>query len=176
MRIQHAAGLMLLSAASSCAAPGAGRDATLTTRRATLGVRTSVPEPEVAEQMELEFNVRWEGRYVDHVDAGGAAALAGVQQGDVLLSIDDMTLFSEDDLVDFLSVTEPGEEVLLELKRGGETNVSRVRATLGSQQSPIADQPVLDWQYASLVQLPRALEVARAEKKKVLVGLSGAET
>ena len=126
--------------------------------------------------MELTFNVRWEGRYVDHVDAGGPAALAGVQQGDVLLSVDDITLFSNDDLVDFLSVSDPGQEVLLELKRAGEPNAKSLRATLGSEPSPIADEPAFDWQYASLAQLPRALETARAENKKVLVGLSGAET
>ncbi len=39
-----------------------------------------------------------------------------------------------------------------------------------------AKEPRMNWQYASLAQLESALEEARAQKKKVLVGLSGAET
>lgn len=176
MKVHHAIGLLLLTAMPSCTAPGTGRDGALATRRATLGIRTSVPEAGLAEKLGLTLNARREGRYVDHVAAGGPAALAGVRQGDVLLSVDEITLFSGDDLADFLGVSEPGQRVVLKLKRAGEPNARSLSATLGSEPSPIADEPTFDWQYASLAQLPRALEAARVENKRVLVGLSGAET
>lgn len=144
--------------------------------RATLGASTSVPSKELGEAMALTFNVRWEGRVIDELKADGPAAQAGLREGDVLLSMDGITLFSSDDIADILRVATPGKDVPVTLKRAGSTEVTEAKLKLGSESVPSASKPQLDWQFASLAQLPRALEVARAEKKKVMVGLSGAET
>ena len=126
--------------------------------------------------MGLTFNVRWEGRLIDEVEPGGAAADAGLREGDVLLAMDDVTLFSADDIADLLRVSNPGRSVKVRLKRSGTTEISEAVVVLGSESVPSGSAHAIDWQFASLAQLPRALEVARAQKKKVLVGLSGAET
>jgi serine protease Do len=148
------------------------------TTRASLGATTAVPPKELAEEMELVFNVRWQGRLVEEIDPGGAADRAGLEPGDVIMRLGANVLYSQDDLDDYLSLHEPGDEVRATIKRGGSKQTEELAIALGGEQtsSSAAGSPGIEWQYASLAQLPDALEQARAEKKKVLVGLSGAET
>ena len=143
-------------------------------RTAALGVTTSVPPEELAREMELEHKVRQQGRLVESVDAGSAAAKAGIRSGDVLLELGDLTLYSQDDIDDFLSVSEPGTPVRATLIRDGTSEREELSVTLGTGAARATD--TIEWQYASLVPLPDALDQARAENKKVLVGLSGGET
>lgn len=175
MKVITTLGLCALGAGCS-STPAPQSDSIGTTSIASLGLRTSVPSQELGEEMGLTFNVRWEGRIIDEVTPGGAAEKAGVKSGDVLLAIDGITLFSQDDISDFLAVSSPGQEVSVELKRVGKGDAEELRVTLGAESAPLAREPELGWQFASLAQLPKALELARAEKKKVMVGLSGAET
>ncbi len=141
---------------------------------ATLGVSTSIPSEELAQAMGLEFQVRQQGRMVESVADRSAAATAGVRVGDVLLRLGEVTLYSQDDIDDYVSIHEPRAQVLATLVRSGTREREELVITLG--QGPARPSGTLRWQYASLAQLPAALEQARAEKKKVLVGLSGAET
>lgn len=78
--------------------------------KATIGVSTSVPPSELAEAMELTNRVRVHGRLVDSVE--GPAAEAGICTGDVLLTLGAVDLYSDDDIADFLSVTEPGARIV----------------------------------------------------------------
>jgi predicted metalloprotease with PDZ domain len=141
---------------------------------ATLGVTTSIPSKELAQEMELEFQVRQQGRFVDSVALDGAASRAGIRTGDVLLELGDVTLYSQDDIDDFLYVNEPETRVRATVVRKGTSERKELSVTLGAGAARGTDG--IEWQYASLAQLPAALDQARAEKKKVLVGLSGAET
>ena len=142
--------------------------------RAALGVKTDVPPEGLAREMDLDFQVRQQGRLVTSVLEEGAAHEAGIRSGDVLLQLGEVTLYSQDDIDDFVSVHEPGDEVSTTVVRGqsGEREDLLIELGTGAARSKEA----IEWQYASLAQLPAALEQARAEKKKVLVGLSGAET
>ncbi len=57
---------------------------------------------------------------------------------------------------------------------------AKVETTSGTKETLLDGNAVffeeLEWQYASLAQLPAALDEARTSNKKLLVGLSGAET
>jgi len=144
---------------------------------ASLGVETETPSAEVAEAMALETRVRVEGRRVRSAEPGGAAARAGIAPGDVLLRIGGNALFSQDDLDDFLAIAaSPGEQVEVVLKRPGRAEPRTVPVTLGRRPERKGLRDGIAWQYASLEQLPAALEEARSKKKRILAGLSGAET
>jgi serine protease Do len=92
-------------------------------RRGRLGVNVSTVVPEDAEFFGLE-EVR--GVLVQNVQEGGPAAAAGIQQGDVLLSIDDEPLESAGDLQQEIAERSPGDDVTLELLRDGEAREVRV--------------------------------------------------
>ena len=143
---------------------------------ATLGVSTAVPSDEVAKSLELANKVRVLGRAVTKVAPNSAAAKAGLQVEDVLLRLGSNDLYSADDIADFLSVSKPGDKVELVFKRPGSAEDRETSVTFGEVEQVAASGPRLAWQYSGLGQLPQALEEARAKKKKVLVGLSGAET
>ena len=142
---------------------------------AALGITTSAPSEEVVRDMGLEHNVRVLGRVIDTLEPDGAAASAGIEVGDVLLRLDDNDLYSADDIADFLAVSKPGQSLKARYRRRGDAEPRESSVVLGSGPSAMPSSG-LRWQYAGLGQLPRALEQARAEKKKVMVGLSGAET
>ena len=143
-------------------------------KSAALGVTTSVPPGALAREMGLALQVRLQGRLVESVSEGSAAEAAGIRRGDVLLRLDDVTLYSQDDIDDFVSVHRPGDRVRATVVRGETNRREELSIELGA--GPARTREGIDWQYASLAQLPAALEEARAAKKKVLVGLSGAET
>ena len=140
--------------------------------RATLGVETGAPSEELATELGLPFHVRRQGRVVE--SASGPAAAAGVRSGDVLLAIDRVELFSQDDIDDVVHTSRPGDTLSLRVRRPGDEEERTLAATLGRESG--AAPPGIAWRYASLANLPPALEEARATKKNALVGLSGAET
>jgi len=140
--------------------------------RATLGVMTSVPTPELAAALRLPNRVRVLGRVVE--SAEGAAAAAGLRPGDVLLALNEIELYSQDDLDDVLRASRPGETIALRALRPGEPGERQLTARLGGV--PTTAVSGIRWQYASLASLPRAQAEAREKRRHVLVGLSGAET
>lgn len=165
----------VVSLAPGCAAGSSvssGSPPAPTATRATLGVETAAPSDELAAELGLPLRVRRQGRVVESV--AGPAAVAGVRPGDVLLAIDRVELFSQDDIDDVLRTSKPGQSVSLRVRRRGNEEESILAATLGGEPAPAPAG--IAWRYASLVNLPRALEEARATKRNVLVGLSGAET
>ncbi|MBL4770436.1 MAG: thioredoxin family protein [Planctomycetes bacterium] len=147
-----------------------------TEKTATLGIDTAVPSDETASAVGLTNKVRVLGRLVTKVEPESAAAKAGLKVDDVILRLGSNDLYSADDIADFLSVSKPGDQVPLVFKRSGSSEEYEATATLGEVEVAAVPGSRLVWQYSSLGQLPGALEQARAEKKKVLVGLSGAET
>jgi Do/DeqQ family serine protease len=92
-------------------------------RRGRLGVNVSTVVPEDAEYFGLD-EVR--GILVQNAREGGPAAEAGIEQGDVILSIDGEPLESAGDLQQEIAERSPGDEVALELLRDGETREVRV--------------------------------------------------
>jgi len=172
--MRHHRSLPALLALAACQVPAPAPLEAATERSATLGITTGVPPAELARRLGLEFDVRQQGRLVQSLVADGPAARAGIEVEDVLLELDGVTLYSQDDVADILSVHAPDEVLSASVVRNATSEREEIELTLGTGAARSAHE--LRWQYASLAQLPAALERARAEKKKVLVGLSGAET
>ena len=172
MKLGTALAAALAASTLACASTSAGDSAEI--EHATLGVTTEAPSEELARELGLEHRVRYRGRVVDSVVPGSAAAQAGLAPGDVLLALDAVELFSQDDIDDVLRVQRPGQTVTLTFQRAHARDERSARATLGGERGP--PRAGIAWRHASLANLPRALEEARAQERLVLVGLSGAET
>ena len=164
--------LVLGACQSPTAAPAEG--ARSREQSAVLGVSTAVPSEALARAMGLAFQVRQQGRLVASLAEESAAEAAGIRSGDVLLQLDEITLYSQDDIDDLVSVCRPGDRVRATVVRAETHQREELAVELGAGRARAKGG--IDWQYASLAQLPAALEEARARRKKVLVGLSGAET
>jgi predicted metalloprotease with PDZ domain len=143
---------------------------------ATLGIDTRAPTQEETEQRGLKHEVRVRGRVVTGLDQEGAAVVAGIAKGDVLVRLGRNELFSDDDLGDFLRVSKPGQKVEALLVRAKDGKEAVVQVTLGVGKVEAPRAPELRWDFASLAQLPDALARAKKEGRLVVVGLSGAET
>lgn len=79
------------------------------------------------------------GAYVTEVTAGGPAEAAGVQPGDIVLSINGQPITDEDAFSELLFAHQPGEQVDAELLRGDQTLV--VTLTLGDRQASLGEEP-----------------------------------
>ena len=143
---------------------------------AFLGISMRQPTPEESKRLGLETRVRVIGQLVSKLVADGPAAKAGVRKGDVLLELDDMEIYSQDDIADFMAVSKPGQIVKLLLRRAENKKQESVKLQLGSKKVEVPSAPRMRWQYASLAQLDKALAAAKKQGRRLLIGLSGAET
>jgi len=142
---------------------------------AYLGMTTTACSREAAEARGLEIAVCVHGQLVTGVKKGGPADKAGIVVGDIVQTLDDDKIDSQDDIADFLAVSKPEQKVTLHLVRAdGKTR--KLQVILGSKRVRAPKEPRLEWQFAGLGQLDEALAKAKKEKRLVLVGLSGAET
>ena len=71
-----------------------------------------------ADQLNISLT---EGFYVNDVDPSMGAALAGIKNGDVILSLDKLEINKFSDLSGYLSTKRPGDEVLVGIVRNNET-------------------------------------------------------
>jgi S1-C subfamily serine protease len=140
---------------------------------AHLGASTRPPTKEEVKEYSPPEGVRVQGQIVESLDTGGPAEKAGIAKGDMILTLAGVKVFSRDAIEDVLRVTKPGTEVTALVKRAGTYRDEEVAVKLGERK---AEARTIEWQYASLEQLDRALAQARKEGRKLLVGLSGAET
>ncbi len=143
---------------------------------ATLGVETRAPSKEECVRYALELDVRYQGQMISRLTKDGVGAKAGIRRGDIILMIDRVHIFSSDDIHDVLMVRRPGQTVTLQLTRGKDKKKQTLRLKLGEQKIPARKGPRLTWHHAGLPYLKNALAQAKTERKRVLVGLSGAET
>ena len=79
------------------------------------GIVTTAVTPDVVAQFDLSAS---HGAYVDSVPAGGPAAIAGIEPGDVILSIDGVAIDQNSSFVDVLFKYAPGDVVEVEIQRG----------------------------------------------------------
>ncbi|MGE0159728.1 MAG: trypsin-like peptidase domain-containing protein [Gemmatimonadales bacterium] len=102
-------------------------------RRGRLGVNVTTVTPEDAEYFGLD-EVR--GVLVQGAQEDSPAADAGIEQGDVLLSIDGAPLESAGDLQQEIAERSPGDEVTLEVRHDGETR--RIQVELEEMDLDVA--------------------------------------
>jgi serine protease Do len=99
---------------------------------AFLGVSTSDVTPEVAAARGLSVT---EGAYVEEVVEGGPSEEAGLQVGDVILSLAGEEVADSNDVLDRLLEHEPGDEVSVTVVRGDEN--LEIGVTLGTRVFPL---------------------------------------
>ena len=143
---------------------------------ATLGMKTRQPTRDEMKRHELKMEVRVQGQVVTEVEDDGVADKGGITVGDIVLKLGANEVFSQDDIADFLRVSQPSQKVAVELLRGKTSKIKTVSLRLGAEKREAPSEPRLEWQFSSLGQLPAAMAKAKKEKKPLLVGLSGAET
>lgn len=105
-------------------------------QRALLGVQIANVTPELQKKYELKNT---KGVFVASVSDGGAAKEAGLEEGDVIVSIDGEDVNSVPALQEKVGCKRPGESVKLEVVRNGNTKhfvvtLRNVRGTTGVVQ------------------------------------------
>ena len=143
---------------------------------AVLGVATRAPTKQESIKYALDFQVRYNGQLVESVAKGSNAAKAGIRKGDIIIQIDKVKIFSQDDIRDIVMVRKPEQEITVILKRRKSKKQKTLRWKLGGKKISKRKTPRLEWDYAGLPYLKAALAQAKKEQKRVLIGLSGAET
>ena len=93
-------------------------------RRARLGVSVTTVTPEDAEYFGLE-EVR--GVLVQAAQEGSPAAEAGIRRGDVILSLDEERIDGAGELQQDVAERSPGDEVVLQVVRDGESREAEAR-------------------------------------------------
>jgi len=103
------------------------------TQKGLLGVRGAAISPEYKDQFpQLELTEN-EGFYIAQTIEGMGAARAGIQEGDVLLKVDQVKIKQFSDLTGYLESKRPGDAVEVLLKRDGKEK--RLTVTLEKNQS-----------------------------------------
>ncbi|MGB2960375.1 MAG: Do family serine endopeptidase [Bacteroidota bacterium] len=117
------------------------------------------------------------GVIVQSLVAGGAAESAGVHNGDVILSIDEREVNAPNELQSYVATRRPGDEVTLNIFRGGKSIQKRVQLRMRDEDSasfaasdPDADEREAtperdtDVELADLGMSIRAMTVAEREQ------------
>ncbi|MCC6463130.1 MAG: PDZ domain-containing protein [Saprospiraceae bacterium] len=126
------------------------RNGKLTTADATLTKRSEVKcDPEACQRGLLgvtnedeDSEDNQDGVPVNVAENSGAAK-AGLQDGDVLLQLNDTKIEDWEDITDFMSYTKPNEKVRVSYLRNGKTNTTEV--TLGEQKKSLVTMPNMQW-------------------------------
>ncbi|KAF0244302.1 MAG: Peptidase S1C [Planctomycetota bacterium] len=145
-------------------------------RTALFGAGTRAPDASEKAAFKLGDALagRVNGQIVEAVAKDSPAATAGIAVGDAILALDSNRIYSSDDLLDFLRAAKPEQKVKVLVRRGESKKEESVEVTLGSEAA--AKEAHIQWTFAGPAQMDAALALAKKEGKKVLVGLSGAET
>ena len=88
-----------------------------TAEHAYLGIQPATVTPQLVEQFDLQTET---GVIVVDATAGGPAAEAGIEAGDVITAIGDQRIESVEDLLGALRAHRPGDEVEITVERDGE--------------------------------------------------------
>jgi S1-C subfamily serine protease len=107
-----------------------------------LGARTQTVDAETARSLGLD---RPQGVLVADVYPGGAAAKAGIRQGDLILSIDNQAVNDQGALNYQIATRKPGEDMRLQVRSGAQTRPVTVRAE-SAPATPAKDERTLTGQ------------------------------
>ncbi len=141
-------------------------------KAAHLGLESRAPTQKEGKDLGLPVLVgRHLGQIVESVEKDGPAAKAGLQEGDIVLQLDENKLYSRDELDDFVATAKPGAKVRAKVKRGDKEE--DVAVALGERRR---EAKAVVWEYSGPAQLAAAIEEAKKRRTLVLIGISGAET
>jgi Do/DeqQ family serine protease len=111
-------------------------------QRAWLGARTQTVDAETARSLGLD---RPQGVLVADVYPGGAAARAGIHQGDLILAIDSQAVNDQGGLNYQVATRKPGEDMRLSVRSGGQVRTVAVKAER-APSTPAKDERTLTGQ------------------------------
>lgn len=102
-------------------------------QRALLGIRIQDVNAEISEEYDLEV---LKGVYVADVNPGDAADRAGMENGDVIVAIDNKPVNNVAQLQEQIAIKRPGDEVLVKFYRGGTMReaTARLRNAMGTTE------------------------------------------
>jgi len=87
-------------------------------QRGYIGVTIREMNSQLAEEEGIE---KLEGIYVEGVQEGSSAEKAGIQHGDIIISVDGQKVNSTSELIGYVGQFRPGDEVDVTVKRNGKT-------------------------------------------------------
>lgn len=93
---------------------------------AWLGVYTQEVDPDLAEAFDLKVD---RGAIINEVVEDSPAEEAGLQEDDIIVSVDGDRVRDDDDLIDMVSDRDPGDDIKLTIFRDGKE--TEIEATLG---------------------------------------------
>lgn len=104
-----------------------------TVQRAYLGIH--YPRENISEELKKEYGIKdGEGVFVLEVPEDGAAKAAGIQKGDVITKVNDVTVRNGADMVGQIATYRPGDKISISYKRNGKEYTKNVtlRNSLGT--------------------------------------------
>lgn len=108
-----------------------------TVKRGRIGVYIQDLTKELAESFDIDQR---EGILVAQVMADSPAEKAGIEQGDVILKLNDKTVDKVADFRNQISLTQPGTDVTLLVLRDGKKK--KIKVTIGAMESDAQGRPV----------------------------------
>ena len=104
------------------------------TQKGLLGVRGNAISPEFKDRFAEEYTIPVnEGFFVGSVIEGMGAAKAGIREGDIILSVDQVAIKKFSDLTGYLESKRPNEEVNVRINRAGKEVSLKVRLAKSSE-------------------------------------------
>jgi S1-C subfamily serine protease len=104
-----------------------------TVQRAYLGIQ--YPRENISDELKKEYGIKdGEGVYVLDVPEDGAAKAAGIQKGDVITKVNNVTVKSGADMVGQIATYRPGDKISISFKRDGKEHTKNItlRNSLGT--------------------------------------------
>jgi serine protease Do len=95
-----------------------------------LGVQVTTMTQDIADSEQVDFT---DGAIVINVISGSPAFKAGIEKGDIIVSIDEKKITTADELVSAIRAHNVGDRVSLEIVRQGNLNKINLQIVLGAQ-------------------------------------------
>jgi len=105
-------------------------------QRAYMGIYYTELDGKVSEQKGLK-DVR--GVYVEQIVPGGAAEDAGISEGDIIVKLNDSEITTKSELQEFVGQHNPGDKVLVQLHRNGQSITKELTLKGESSGSKMVD-------------------------------------
>jgi len=109
-----------------------------TVQRAFIGINIADVSQALAEQQDLETN---NGVYVGGLTPNGAAEDAGIEEGDVIVAVDDREVSKSSELQELIGRKRPGDKVNLTINRNGDIKNISVKLRNMSGTTEIVRKP-----------------------------------